>query len=102
MADYIAVYDLQDMNPSPYGEFIAQAEQRGWQRWIWGPKNKKWLKLPNTTLIGEFENGEAAKAAFDQSVAATTKSLGRQVIVEKYLIAVYHSAQYNSDEKIDP
>ncbi|WP_425665712.1 hypothetical protein [Sinorhizobium fredii] len=101
MTDFIAVYDLKKTTPSPYSEFINQAENRGWSRWIWGPKNGKWLKLPNTTLIGDFSSAEAAKNAFDQAVAAAGQAIGLKVVVEKHLIATYEARSYSSDEKAD-
>lgn len=102
MADYIAVYDLEEMNPSPYGEFIDQASMKGWTPWIWGPKNGKFLRLPNTTLIGEFSNSAAAKNAFDEAVSATTAELGRKVVVEKFVLGSFTATSFYSDDKMDP
>ncbi|AMS43417.1 hypothetical protein [Aminobacter aminovorans] len=101
MANYIAVYDLEDMTPSPYSRFIEQAEKQGWSAFIWGETSKKWLRLPNTTLIGEFSDGASAKKAFDDARGAAEKLLGRKIKVEKHLIATYAATSYSSDEKVD-
>lgn len=101
MTDYIVTYDLTNSTPSPYGTMLDEAEKLGWSRWIWGPTNKKWLRLPNTTLIGEFATQADAKKAFDDAVAATAREIGRKVTVEKFILAAYGGATYNSDEKVD-
>lgn len=102
MTDYIVTYDLTRTTPEPYSTMLDEAEKRGWSRWIWGPTNKKWLRLPNTTLVGEFANRDAAKKAFDDAVAATGTAIGRKVTVEKFILASYSGATFNSDEKADP
>lgn len=101
MTEYVACYDLQSAF-DPYSQFLDQAEAKGWRRWIWGPNAQKWLRLPNTTLLGEFASASAAKAAFDSAVAATTLEIGSKVIVTKHLIGTFSETSFQSDEKADP
>jgi hypothetical protein len=102
MSDYFVTYDLEETRPDPHSAFLDEAEAVGWSRWIWGTKNNKWLRLPNTSLVGDFPTQAAAKKAFDDAVAATALKIGRSVDVEKFLLAAYSSATFNSDEKADP
>lgn len=102
MTDYFVSYDLTRTNPGPHSEFLTQAEKRGWNRWSWGPQSKKWFRLPNTFLIGDFTNRDAAKKAFDDAVIATGKEIGLAVTVEKFFLAAYTSELFNSDDKRDP
>lgn len=101
MAKFILCYDLEKTNPPPYITFVEEAEKRGWSSWIIGT-DKKWSKLPNTTLIGDFDDHSAARKSFDDAVAATEKKIDRPVTVEKYLLATYENARFRSDEKVDP
>jgi hypothetical protein len=52
MPDNLVTYDLKETDPDPHSEFITQAEARGWAAYKWGPQSQKWLRLPNTTLVG--------------------------------------------------
>lgn len=101
MPRHIAVYDIADTSPDPHAEFIAQADKLGWSTWVWAPAKNKWYKLPNTTLVGEFVNRDAAKSAFDAAVKATRASKGN-VKLEKYFIADYGSSTFDSDVTSDP
>jgi hypothetical protein len=96
MPRYIACYDLADTNPDPHSEFINQADKVGWKTWIWASSHSLWYKLPNTTLVGEFSSRDAAKAAFDKALAAT-KLENSGTDLEKYIIADYGSAVFDSD-----
>ena len=98
MADIFVTYDLEITNLDPHSAFLDQAEKQGWSRWKWGPSNRKWLRLPNTTLIGEFNNTAAAMAAFDRALAATAAEIGIDVNVKKYFLAAFWGAAYSSDD----
>lgn len=98
MPDYLVTYDLRVTDPDPHGEFLDQAVARGWAVFKWGPQSQKWLRLPNTTLVGEFSSRDAAKDAFDQARAATQSVLGVRVTVEKYILSTYGNALFSSDE----
>lgn len=102
MPDYIAVYDLKRTNPDPYTTFIAEAGKRGWSPFIWGPQAKQWLRLPNTTLVGQFPSREVAARAFDATAVATAAVIKVPVTVEKFLVAHYDDAEFNSDVRVEP
>lgn len=101
MTQFLASYDLTAKR-SPHSEFLDQAEKVGWSRWIWGPKTQKWLRLPNTTLVGDFASSNAAKTALDRALSATSAALGTTVEMPKHLIGTFTGTNYNSDEKADP
>ena len=97
MPKYIACYDIAETDPDSQAELIQQADITGWSTWIWAPNASKWYQLPNTTLIGEFANSEIARAAFDKAIAATKLAM-RGLTLEKYFIADYGLAVFDSDE----
>ncbi|WP_455872873.1 hypothetical protein [Rhizobium yanglingense] len=101
MARYIAVYDIADTHRDPHAAFIAQAEKLGWSTWVWALTAKKWYKLPNTSLIGDFQDRDAAQAAFNAAAKAARAEKG-ELTVEKYFIADWGSATFDSDVKADP
>lgn len=101
MPNYLVTYDLRETRPDPHSEFIEQAEARGWAAFKWGPQSKKWLRLPNTTLIGEFADLDAAKAAFGAVKPATEVALGASITVEKFILVAYGAYSLNSDDKRD-
>lgn len=98
MPTFIASYDLQSSNPSPYSAFLDEAKKLGWQCWILSSTDI-WYRLPNTTLEGTFSDMNAATAAFNAIKPATEAVIGRTVVVEKYIIAQYTNASFNSDVK---
>lgn len=100
MSDFLVTYDLQATRPDPHSEFLAQAEAQGWAVYMWGPTSKKWLRLPNTTLFGSFNNKDAAKKAFD-AAATNTRSKNFKVVVEKYILVEVSDWMASSDVKID-
>lgn len=97
MTRYLISYDLKKTNPQPYEEVLEQAAKVGWTVWIFAPNKNKWYRLPNTTLVGEFDNRDAAKKAFDTAIQGAAKSLGISITVEKYFLADYSGAQFDSD-----
>jgi hypothetical protein len=98
---FIACYDLQAAS-DPWDEFLDQAEQLGWVRYIWGPKNAKWLRLPNTTVVGDFADSASARNAFNKAIAAAEAKIGCNIKVTKHLIGTFAETNFASDEKLDP
>lgn len=96
MPRFIASYDLKSSNPSPYAAFLDEAKKLGWQCWILSSADV-WYRLPNTTLVGMFNDMNTAKVAFNAIKPATEAVLGVTVIVEKHIIAEYSGASFNSD-----
>ncbi|KQY78636.1 hypothetical protein ASD52_01970 [Ensifer sp. Root142] len=97
MTTYVISYDIKKTTPDPYSEFLNQAEKVGWKVWIWAPSVKKWYRLPNTTLVGDFQNRDAAHRAFNTAVANTSAAIGVTVTVEKFFLAAYSESLFNSD-----
>ena len=97
MPNYIATYDLKKTNPEPYGAFLEAAESLGWNTWI-KSDGGEWYRLPNTTLEGEFKDIDAATHAFHAIKPSAEASLGRTITVEKFIVAQYSTAKFNSDE----
>jgi hypothetical protein len=98
MTTFIASYDLKETNPDPHSTFLAESRKRGWNYWILG-SNNIWYRLPNTTLVGDFSNVAAAEAALESTRAATEVQMGRVVTMEKWVVADYSSARFNSDTR---
>ena len=102
MPDYFVTYDLRVTDPDPHAEFIRQAEARGWVTYKWGPTARKWYRLPVTTLVGQFYNSRVAKARFVSAREAAEAALGIRVTVEKFILAAYRKAVFDSDERLEP
>jgi hypothetical protein len=96
MPTFIATYDLKETRPDPHQTFIEKAETHGWSAWIKG--NGKWYRLPNTTLEGTFDTRDAAVAALKAARTDTEKEIGIAVTMEKWIVAQYGTATFNSDE----
>lgn len=92
---HLATYDLERTNPGPHAEFIKQAATVGWSTWILS-KNGKHYHLPNTTLVGNFVDINAAKTAFFQA-ASLTVAQGYKCNVEKWIITAMGANVFNSD-----
>lgn len=97
MTFYVMSYDIKKTIPDPYGEFLNRADKLGWKVWVWAPSVKRWYRLPNTTLVGEFTNRDAAAIAFDNAVSNTSAALGIPVTVEKFFLAAYSESFFDSD-----
>ncbi len=96
MPTFIATYDLNNRN-SPHEKFRDAALRNDWQIWILS-SDKKWYRLPNTTLVGTFSNRDAAVAAFKAIQPDAEQQLGSKITVEKWIVAEYSGATFNSDE----
>jgi hypothetical protein len=98
MATYIVTYDLKKTVPDPHTEFLERASKLGWMAWALG-SNNIWYRLPNTTLVGTFASIDAADQAFEATRTATEQAIRGKVIIEKFIIAEYGAARFNSDVK---
>lgn len=96
MPRFIASYDLKSSNPSPYSAFLDEVKKLGWQCWILSSADV-WYRLPNTTLVGMFNDMNAAKVAFNAIKPAAESVLGVTIVVEKQIIAQYSTANFSSD-----
>jgi hypothetical protein len=96
MATFIATYDLRQTNPDPHSKFLEKSRVFGWNYWILSD-NSIWYRLPNTTLVGTFETMAAAEQALQATRTATQTDLGVAVTMEKWIIAQYTPARFNSD-----
>lgn len=100
MAKYIASYDLEDTDPSPYNVFLEAAAENGWSPWIQG-KLDKWYRLPNTTLVGEFLSLDDAVDALRQARISAEKSIGVRLNMPKWIVSERAVAKFTSDETVD-
>jgi hypothetical protein len=98
MPRFLATYDLQGAHPDPHSAFKSQARTCGWSDWIVASNGHQY-KLPNTTLVGDFENIQTAQNQFFLAVSKTV-ALRYSVTVEKWIIVEYGNAKFNSDEMI--
>ncbi len=98
MPTYIASYDVKETNPDPHSAFLKQAVAHGWRLWILSSENV-WYRLPNTTLEGTFASLAEAESALKSTRAATELEMGRTVTMNKWIVAEYSNARFNSDER---
>lgn len=96
MTTYIVTYDIKETSPDPHATFLEQARKNNWNYWILSSANV-WYRLPNTTLVGNFQTMDAAEKAFEATRVATAKVVGKAVTIEKFIIAEYGAARFNSD-----
>lgn len=99
MAKFTVCYDL-DASNNPHSSFIEAAISLGWQTWVRGT-DKKWHKLPDTTLRGEFGDHAAALKAFKAIKPAAEKLLGQQILIEKYYLVESSGVSLTSNEVRD-
>jgi hypothetical protein len=96
---FIASYDLIETKPDPHKAFLENAKKHGWgDAWIKG-ENGKWYRLPNTTLVGTFGTRDEAVAALKATKADTEKEIRTKVTMEKWIVADYTNATFDSDVK---
>jgi hypothetical protein len=96
MAWYVATYDIKKTVPGGQSAFLEEAGNLGWTTWCPAADENGeqiLLRLPNTTLMGQFRSLRAADAAFNDAIERT----GRDV-VEKYLLIAKRAAILHSDE----
>ena len=97
MTRYFACYDLEDTYPSPHAVFIEKADSQGWYPWILSDI-KVFHRLPNTTLIGDFANMDAAVNALKAARTATQGEIGVTVDLEKWIVTERGAARFHSDD----
>jgi hypothetical protein len=101
MAWYVVTYDISKTVPGGQSAFLAQAGNVGWTTWCPSADEdgrQILLRLPRTTLMGQFPSLTAADAAFNEAIEKTrTKARGRDV-VEKYLLVAKRAAILHSEE----
>ena len=98
MASFIACYDLNDKN-NPHQEFMEAAKKNGWEPWIKSTE-KKWYRLPNTTIVGVFDNQAAAVASFNKIKVDAEVTLKHPITVEKWFVGQYTTSNFNSDSVV--
>lgn len=98
MPTFIVSYDLRNTTPDPHSKFLEVAGKKGWLAWILSSDNV-WYRLPNTTLVGDFTTQEDAVRALESTRSTTASEIGGQVILEKWIVAQYGSARFDSDVK---
>ncbi|MBB4398756.1 hypothetical protein [Bradyrhizobium sp. ERR14] len=99
MPRFFVSYDIQKTTPDPHSTFLDLATDYGFDVWL-RMKDGELRRLPNTTLVGSFPLVDDAHKAFYRLVAATTKEVGRKVVVEKVLIVKSAGpAMLKSDKK---
>jgi hypothetical protein len=98
MAAFIASYDLQETNPSPHAKFLEKARENGWNYWILAG-GTEWHRLPNTTLVGNFPDMNAAVAALKKTRSDTEAALGRTVTMPKWIVSERAKSIVVSDER---
>lgn len=97
MPNFVATYDLRTTPVDPHSEFLRQAPIHGWSLWVFGTRRRLWYRLPNTTIVGEFDDIAAAKRAFRATVGSTRAALRSPVVVEKHFLAEYVASSFTSD-----
>lgn len=96
MASFTLCYDLDKTN-NPNKAYLEAAVGLGWKAWVHGT-DKKWHKLPDTTLRGDFENRDAALKAFNKIKPEAEKILGKPLKIEKYFLVESSAVALSSDE----
>ena len=100
MAEYLITYDLKKTDPSPYRIFLDECEKEDLLYIYKGSSSL--LRLPNSTVWGNFTNKTAARSAFSRAQAAAEKALGRKIILEKRVITKIDDAFFLSDKSKPP
>ena len=94
MPKFLATYDLKETKPDPHETFLEEAKPHGWEPWI-KSSDKKWYRLPNTTLWGTFDDREKAVAALKATKADTEKEIGIKVTMEKWIVVQYGGSTFD-------
>ncbi|MCP3392097.1 hypothetical protein NLM27_25240 [Bradyrhizobium sp. CCGB12] len=98
MPNYLASYDLKETSPDPHPIFLKRAIAYGWSCWILA-SNNLWYRLPNTTLVGAFDNLVVAGNKLEAARVATQNELGRAVTMSKWIVVDYGFARFDSDQR---
>lgn len=100
MDDYLITYDLKSGSPSPYKPFLTAAEVEG-LLYVW--EGATYVnRLTNTTVWGKFASADAANEAFKKALAAASKKVGYDIVLEKRVTTVMGSSSVISDKRKKP
>jgi hypothetical protein len=99
MLSFIATYDLRETNPDPHTTFLNKSRSFGWNYWILSTTNNTWYRLPNTTLVGQFETMDTAVTALEATRVATQHEMGRIVNMDKWIVTQFLDGRFNSDDQ---
>lgn len=98
MPNYLVSYDLKETRLDAHSIFLKRAIADGWSCWILA-SNNVWYRLPNTTLVGAFDNFAVAEAKLEAVRVAAQSDLGSVVSMSKWSIVDYGYVRFNSDER---
>ena len=101
MLKFLTAYDLRDSKPDPHGPFVKAAAQNGWL-YVISEGEGDLLRLPATTLWGEFSDADAADAAFDKAIHQASSAIGRDVILERRATSLFAHAFVCSNRQKAP
>ena len=100
MPDFLISYDLESESPDAHKPFLIAAEKEGL---IYVVKAGSFLmRLPNTTIWGEFGDMDKAIGAFDRALAAASKVVGYTINLEKRVLAPFDTGKVNSNVSKTP
>jgi hypothetical protein len=101
MAWYVVTYDIKKTIPGGEGALLTQAGNLGWTTWCPAADENGQqilLRLPKTTLMGQFPSLRAADEAFNFAIEKTKTAVRGADVVEKYLLVAKRAAILHSDE----
>jgi hypothetical protein len=101
MAWYVVTYDIKKTIAGGQGAFLNEAGNLGWTTWCPAADENGeplLLRLPGTTLMGQFRSLAAADAAFNEAIEKTRPMTKGRDVVDKYLLIARRAAILHSDE----
>jgi hypothetical protein len=100
MAWYVVSYDIKKTIAGGESAFLTEAGHLGWTTWCPAADENGQqilLRLPKSTLMGQFPSLRAADEAFNEAIEKTKTARGGEV-VEKYLLVAKRAAILHSEE----
>src|SRR5688572_319230 len=101
MAWYVVTYDINRTVPDGHDAFLTEAGNLGWTTWCPAADENGeqiLLRLPGTTLMGQFRSLTAADEAFNDAIENTRTAARGPEVIEKYLLIAKRAAILHSDE----
>jgi hypothetical protein len=101
MAWYVVTYDINKTSPGGQSTFLAEAGNLGWTTWCQTADEngeQALLRLPTTTLMGQFPSLATANQAFNDAIDKTRAMTKGREVVGKYLLIAKRAAILHSDE----
>jgi hypothetical protein len=101
LAWYVVTYDVEKSIPGGQSAFLTEAGNLGWTTWCPAADENGeqiLLRLPKTTLMGQFPSLTAADAAFNEAIEKTRPMTRGRDVVEKYLLIAKRAAILHSSE----